>query len=488
MQAETSLLQHAAQTALDVQNAVNLSGVLHSLNDIIGNAIGPEADTLQKRASAGENAASDTRKRTGRKSMSRRSGQGGSIQKEGNWYVVRFWKDVAGREKRQRVYKRICPISGPGRLSASERERKARGIIVASGADSAEHFEKVVLSNHGTTFREQANVWLENSKNRKREPVAPSTAETWECALDKWINPNIGDTPLDSVNNLALKGLVAKMHEGGLAPKSVHNYAQIVKMVVASAVNEQGEEIHPRKWNHQFIDMPMVDRKKQKTPSFTADVVTGIVRVSKGVYYVLFALCAATGLRIGEALGIDIKDISPDCTVIKIRQKAWNGQIHKYLKTPNGNREIDLHSSIAALLKGYIGNRTSGLLFCSRSGRQLWQSNILRRGLYPALKKLQWRDEELGLVKSGSHAFRRFRDTFLRNYTATPDGLIKFWLGHAGKDMSDLYDKIKRDVPFRRYVVEKAGLGFELPAKIVVIGRNGRKRTETPDVQLVANA
>src|SRR5256884_1514101 len=64
--------------------------------------------------------------RIGRKSMSRRSGQSGSIQKEGNWYVVRYWKDVAGQEKRKRVYERICPISGPGKLSASERERKAK--------------------------------------------------------------------------------------------------------------------------------------------------------------------------------------------------------------------------------------------------------------------------------------------------------------------------------------------------------------------------
>src|SRR3984885_7309413 len=87
-------------------------------------------------------------KRTGRKSMSRRSGQNGCIQEDGNWYVVRFWKDVAGQEKRRRVRERICPISGPGKISASERKRKAKEIIAASEADTAEHFEKVVLSNH----------------------------------------------------------------------------------------------------------------------------------------------------------------------------------------------------------------------------------------------------------------------------------------------------------------------------------------------------
>jgi hypothetical protein len=26
-----------------------------------------------------------------------------------------------------------------------------------------------------------------------------------------------------------------------------------------------------------------------------------------------------------------------------------------------------------------------------------------------------------------------------------PEGLYQFWMGHAGKDMSDLYNKIKQD-------------------------------------------
>ena len=73
-----------------------------------------------------------------------------------------------------------------------------------------------------------------------------------------------------------------------------------------------------------------------------------------------FTLCAAAGLRIGEALGIDIKYMSPDCSTIKIRQKTWQGKIQDFLKTENGKREIDLHSSVAALLKEFIGDRKSG--------------------------------------------------------------------------------------------------------------------------------
>jgi integrase len=196
-------------------------------------------------------------------------------------------------------------------------------------------------------------------------------------------------------------------------------------------------------------------------------------------------LGTAAGLRMGEALGIDIKDVSPDCVTIKLQQKAWRGQIHKRLKTENGKREIDLHPTVAAMLKDYIGDRTSGLLFCSRTGKQPLQSNILRRGLRPALRKIGWRDEQLGIEKSGSHAFRRFRNTYLRNYTATPEGVYKFWMGHAGEDMSDLYDMIRRDVRFRREQAEKAGIGFTLQSKVAVIGRNGK---ETPSSHFLASA
>jgi hypothetical protein len=71
-----------------------------------------------------------------------------------------------------------------------------------------------------------------------------------------------------------------------------------------------------------------------------------------------------------------------------------------------------------------------------------------------------------GTHKAGNHAFRRFRNTFLRNYTECPEGLYKYWLGHAGKDMSDLYDKIKEDIQFRKKGAEQCGFGFELASVV----------------------
>jgi hypothetical protein len=94
-------------------------------------------------------------------------------------------------------------------------------------------------------------------QQRKRKPIAPATVEWWQGCLDVWILPNLGDVPLPSVGNFALKGLVEKMVAAGLSPKTVNTYSQVVKSVVASAVNEEGEQLFPRKWNHEFVDMPV---------------------------------------------------------------------------------------------------------------------------------------------------------------------------------------------------------------------------------------
>jgi integrase len=71
-----------------------------------------------------------------------------------------------------------------------------------------------------------------------------------------------------------------------------------------------------------------------------------------------------------------------------------------------------------------------------------------------------------GTHKAGNHAFRRFRNTYLRNKTQCPDGLRNYWMGHAGNSMDDLYDKIREDLPFRKMWAQEAGFGFALPAVV----------------------
>jgi integrase len=389
--------------------------------------------------------------------MSRRSGQSGHIAVRGKYYVVRFWIDVPGQEKRRHASVRVCPVSGLGRLTKPERERRAVEIISASGADTPECLAKAEGASNGVTFREQASWWLNHVQQRRRKPIAPATVESWQGALNVWILPNLGDVPLMSVGNLALKELVGKMVKLGLSPKTVNTYSQVVKSVVASAVNEEGEQIFPRKWNHEFVDMPVVEKSKQNTPHFTSEVIAGILASSKGYKQMFCALLAGSGLRVGEASGLEIdKHVSEDFKTLHIRQKVRRGKVELFLKTDAGCRDVDLCNALAGSLKSFVGSRTSGFLFRNRRGNPLSQTNLLRRGLHPALI-------ELGQPKAGFHAFRRYRATWLRK-TRTPEDLIRFWLGHADETVTDGYSKLREDVQYRKEVTEQVGLGFEFSA------------------------
>ncbi|MGB2632363.1 MAG: hypothetical protein WAM58_00375 [Candidatus Acidiferrum sp.] len=107
------------------------------------------------------------------------------------------------------------------------------------------------------------------------------------------------------------------------------------------------------------------------------------------------------------------------------------------------------------MLKDFIGGSKSGLLFCNRRGRQLAQSNILRRSLHPILTSLEQPKTEFAhFVVSVSLGFAGTK--FPMNSSGS--GMA------AGRTMTDSYSKLKYDVEFRKQV-EKVGLGFELPVE-----------------------
>jgi hypothetical protein len=129
------------------------------------------------------------------------------------------------------------------------------------------------------------------------------------------------------------------------------------------------------------------------------------------------------------------------------------------MKTQNGARDIDVCTPLAQMLKEHIGNRTSGLLFCTSTGAQLLQANTLQDSLHPILKKLEH-------AKGGFNIFRRFRITELKK-SDCPDALQHFWSGHAPTHVSERYTKLLQDRDYRLEWAEKIGMGFELPARSI---------------------
>jgi integrase len=391
------------------------------------------------------------------KSMSRRSGQAGTIVKEGGWYRVRFRLDVPGKYERVQKSIRICPVSGPGLLTKPERERRKVEIVNSFGANSPERFNKVKAIEMGYTFREQAKKWLLQRMARKRKPVKPATVRGWESYLENHLNPLIGDMVLPDINNGTLKMLGEKLSAAGLSPTTIRDVAKVMRWVKASAVDENGEQIFPTKWNYEFADIPIVEH--QRTPMFSGEEITKIIAKAEKQERVIYVLFAASGLRAGELFGLEVRHFNGG--TITVAQSVWEGRVQTP-KTVNAFRQVDLHPTIAAMLRDFIGDRTQGFLFRTRAGTPFLQSNFLRSSLYPIL-------EELGIEKQGFHGFRRFRVTHLES-SCVPPALVKYWTGHAQSSdgevvrqtVTDKYIKMEKDTKFRAEVAEQIGLGFEL--------------------------
>jgi len=265
------------------------------------------------------------------KTLARRKYQQGRIFQKGRkrtdeWLpeesaYLQFWRDVPGQAEPKREFMSlgIC-------RTRTIAERAAAEKLEQLGVNSAQAF---IEATSNITFKHQAEIWLKSLANRKRNPLEQTTIDTRRYALDKWMYPFFEEYFLADINNRAMKEFVE--HISGLSPATIRDYSNIVKTVVASAINEDGECLFPRTWNEEFIDAPTV--KHQRQPSTNQAGMDSILREATGQYRVLYALLAGCGpLRAGEALGLEIgKHISEDCRTLYIRQKAKRGKIQPYL-------------------------------------------------------------------------------------------------------------------------------------------------------------
>jgi integrase len=381
--------------------------------------------------------------------MRRRSGQSGQIVRKGNTWHVRFYVDVPGERRRQRKSVPVGPAVGKEKLTKPEATRQAAEIIRAAGVNTPEHLEQAIHPQQVKTFQDRLAWCRQNHKawtDGKPGPIA-----TMEGHLAKHILPCFGAWPLESITETTVQEFVAELkrteferrRSNGtliktyrLSRKTVLNIVGVIKLVLGRKV-----------WMNWELDLGKPKRAPQRY--FTQEQLRRIIEAVPEHYRVLFALLAATGLRIGEAAGLHLGDLDLDNGVIYVRRSVWNGQ-ELEPKTENAVREIDVDPALAAVLRDYIGSSRRTRLFEARNGAPLAAGNIRNRVLHPLLAKL-------GIPKAGLHAFRHSRVTLLRK-NGTPADLQKQWIGHSSLRTTDRYAHTDQELEYRRLAACRVGL------------------------------
>lgn len=145
-------------------------------------------------------------------------------------------------------------------------------------------------------------------------------------------------------------------------------YLTVRRFALAEVAEDAGHQVPPAEL------LPYAAKQRPIPYIYTPDEVAGLVAVADraasrrcrapGQSRVLFGLLAATGMRISEALGLDIADVTPDGLLIREAKRR-------------GRRLLPLHPTVETVLQAYLERRTripdaSGAMFLGdRSGRLL---------------------------------------------------------------------------------------------------------------------
>jgi integrase len=136
-----------------------------------------------------------------------------------------------------------------------------------------------------------------------------------------------------------------------------------------------------------------------------------------------------TGLRVGEALALRIKDIDFEHGVIRVRRTLYEGHFDEP-KTRSIRRVIPVGPGVVNLLGTQIGPKQDpdALIFSTESGTPLDRRNLLKRQLIPACT-------QLGLVGITWHSLRHCNATLL-DRAGTQLGTVQALLGHSSAEVT----------------------------------------------------
>jgi integrase len=313
---------------------------------------------------------------------------------------------------------------------------------------SQSQVKRIENQTAGLTFAAQAAKFLEKGANRKKKPMRQNTLKTYKSQIETHLLPLLGPVLLEDIANKAVKSVIEKLGAEKLSPATINLNLNIIKQIMASATNDEGDELFPRKWNSEHIDAPMIEDQKQ--PTVTSEAVQDAISKAEPIDKALYAVLASTGLRIAEALalrsGLDdgVGSFWAFGSKFIIRQQR-NGNILGPVKTKAGNREVDISPELDHFLQCIVAVPDDGGLIFPES-EATYRVRLEKNG-----------------IQGGFHCFRRFRATHLDS-EGVPNGLQRFWTGHTSGDVHEGYIKSGEKIQLRKDWAAKAGLGFKLGA------------------------
>lgn len=215
------------------------------------------------------------------------------------------------------------------------------------------------------TFNELYESWFKI----KLLEVRPGTLSLYKLNW-KYLMPHIGERNISSFGQMDSRFLLAVMINDGLSPKTAKDRMAFIKQMLLFAARELEQQIKSLDWHLKYPE-----GKPREIKNFTESEMLRIVKaayseIESGKYTSLPVLISIlTGMRLGEIIGLQWKDIDFIHNLINVKRnvtKVYDPQVGKERffigspKTKAGFRDIPLLPILRRCLR-YIGGKTPNL-------------------------------------------------------------------------------------------------------------------------------
>ena len=228
---------------------------------------------------------------TARMKRRRRRGEGSVYESQGSWIASYPLGSVNGKRKTRRAR---CATE---RAALGELERMRRSY--GAGGDPATG-----------TLGEYLTGWLASWRR-----VRKSTLTSYDGHVRLHISPLLGGIPLAKVQPSDVRRLVTYLEGKGLAPATIVRVVTTLRIALGAAVRD-------RSLAHNAADireLPRVEREPVR-PLIRAEADAILTAVDGTWVGPIARLLLGSGMRLGEAIGLDQRDLLLDEGFVRIRR------------------------------------------------------------------------------------------------------------------------------------------------------------------------
>jgi integrase len=202
----------------------------------------------------------------------------------------------------------------------------------------------------GVSANETLDSYLRDWLADHSRSVRPSTAASYAGHVRLHIAPLLGGIRLADLGPRDVRRLVSDCERKGLSPGTIHLVIRTLSVALGAAVDDRRLADNATRG----VRLPRIEREPVE-PLTIADA-QRIVDAVTGTWLELpVRVWLGSGLRRGEVLGLDVRDVGDDFVRVRVSKTSI--------------RAVPVSGDAMAALRGAIGERTEGPVFLSPRGR-----------------------------------------------------------------------------------------------------------------------